>query len=65
MDLISRVSQHFTDSAQLKIKAKDVLAGPLVDAAERMVQCLMKEGKILSCGNGGSAADAHGSLRAG
>ncbi len=23
-----------------------------------MVQCLMKEGKILSCGNGGSAADA-------
>ncbi|HXF17875.1 MAG TPA: phosphoheptose isomerase [Burkholderiales bacterium] len=58
MDLISRVSQHFTDSAQLKIKAKDVLAGPLVDAAERMVQCLMKEGKILSCGNGGSAADA-------
>jgi len=58
MDLISRVSQHFTDSAQLKIKSKDVLAGPLVDAAERMVQCLMKEGKILSCGNGGSAADA-------
>jgi len=58
MDLISRVNQHFTDSAQLKVKSKDVLAGPLVEAAERMVQCLMKEGKILSCGNGGSAADA-------
>ena len=58
MDLISRVSQHFTDSAQLKIKAKDVLAGPLVDAAERMVQCLRQDGKIMSCGNGGSAADA-------
>jgi D-sedoheptulose 7-phosphate isomerase len=36
----------------------DLLAGPLVSAAERMVQCLMNEGKILSCGNGGSAADA-------
>ena len=58
MDLISRINQHFTDSAQLKIKSKDVLGGALVAAAERMVQCLMKEGKILSCGNGGSAADA-------
>jgi D-sedoheptulose 7-phosphate isomerase len=58
MDLISRINQHFTDSSQIKLKSKDVLAGPLVDAAERMVQCLKKKGKILSCGNGGSAADA-------
>ena len=58
MDLISRISQHFADSAQLKLKAKELLAGPLASASERMVECLMKEGKILSCGNGGSAADA-------
>lgn len=58
MDLISRISQHFTDSAQLKLQAMDLLAEPLASASERMVQCLMKEGKILSCGNGGSAADA-------
>ena len=58
MDLISRINQHFTDSAQLKLQAMDVLARPLASASERMVQCLMKEGKILSCGNGGSAADA-------
>jgi len=58
MDLISRINQHFTDSSQVKLKSKDVLAGPLVDAAERMVECLRKKGKILSCGNGGSAADA-------
>lgn len=58
MDLISRISQHFTDSAQLKLQAMELLAGPLASASERMVQCLMKEGKILSCGNGGSAADA-------
>jgi D-sedoheptulose 7-phosphate isomerase len=58
MDLISRINQHFTDSSEVKLKSKDVLAGPLADAAGRMVQCLRRKGKILSCGNGGSAADA-------
>jgi D-sedoheptulose 7-phosphate isomerase len=58
MDLISRINQHFTDSAHLKLQAMALLAEPLAGASERMVQCLMKEGKILSCGNGGSAADA-------
>jgi D-sedoheptulose 7-phosphate isomerase len=58
MDLISRINQHFTDSAHLKLQAMALLAEPLASASERMVQCLMKEGKILSCGNGGSAADA-------
>ncbi|HKB84239.1 MAG TPA: phosphoheptose isomerase [Burkholderiales bacterium] len=58
MDLISRINQHFTDSAQLKLQAMELLAEPLARASEHMVQCLMTEGKILSCGNGGSAADA-------
>lgn len=58
MNLTDRIAQHFTDSAQLKLKAVKVLAEPLGRAAQRMVDCLMKEGKILSCGNGGSAADA-------
>jgi D-sedoheptulose 7-phosphate isomerase len=58
MDLINRITEHFTDSAHLKLQAVEVLAKPLARAAERMVQCLMNEGKILSCGNGGSAADA-------
>lgn len=58
MDLQSRISQHFHDSAELKIQAVEVLAGPIQRAAERMVHCLMNEGKVLACGNGGSAADA-------
>jgi D-sedoheptulose 7-phosphate isomerase len=58
MNLISRINQHFTDSAHLKLQAMVLLAQPLASASERMVECLMKEGKILSCGNGGSAADA-------
>jgi D-sedoheptulose 7-phosphate isomerase len=58
MDLLSRINQHFTDSAHLKLQSMELLAKPLARASERMVQSLMKEGKILSCGNGGSAADA-------
>ena len=58
MDLQTRISRHFTDSAQLKLNAVDLLSEPLARASEKMVQCLMNEGKILACGNGGSAADA-------
>jgi D-sedoheptulose 7-phosphate isomerase len=58
MDLLGRIQQHFLDSAQLKLSAVDTLAAPLKLAAEKMVQCLMSDGKILACGNGGSAADA-------
>ena len=58
MDLLARINQHFADSAQLKLQAMELLSEPLARAAQRMVQCLMSEGKILACGNGGSAADA-------
>ncbi len=58
MDLIARVNNHFAESAQLKLQAVRTLAEPIAQAAERMVQCLMNDGKIMSCGNGGSAADA-------
>lgn len=58
MDLTSRISNHFDDSAQTKLQAKDALAQPITDAAQALVTCLMNDGKILSCGNGGSAADA-------
>jgi D-sedoheptulose 7-phosphate isomerase len=58
MDLSKRIGQHFAESAQLKMQAAKVLTEPLRLGAERMVQCLMNEGKILACGNGGSAADA-------
>src|SRR6185436_1519152 len=58
MDLKSRIQKHFSDSAQLKLQAMELLADPLARAAERMAKCLRNEGKILSCGNGGSAADA-------
>lgn len=58
MDLQTRISQHFTDSAQLKLQAVRLLSEPLARAAEKMVRCLSNDGRILACGNGGSAADA-------
>ena len=58
MDLVSRISENFSESAHLKLQVMDALARPIATAAERMVQCLKRNGKILACGNGGSAADA-------
>ena len=58
MDLISRISQQFKDSAQTKLDAVERLAGPIAQAIEMMVASLLGNGKILACGNGGSAADA-------
>ena len=58
MDLISRISQHFTNSAQTKLDAIELLAAPIAGAVELMVGALVGNGKILACGNGGSAADA-------
>lgn len=57
MDLISRISENFSESAHLKLQSMDALAAPIAEAAERMVACLRADGKILACGNGGSAAD--------
>ena len=58
MDLISRISQQFSDSAHTKLEAIELLAAPIAGAVEVMVGSLVGNGKILACGNGGSAADA-------
>ena len=56
--LSERVSAHFAESAKLKLAAVEQMKAPLVRGIELMVDSLRKGGKILSCGNGGSAADA-------
>lgn len=58
VDLQARVRRQFNESAQLKLRALDVLADPIARATEIMVKCLLANGKILACGNGGSAADS-------
>ncbi|MBI5658310.1 MAG: phosphoheptose isomerase [Nitrosomonadales bacterium] len=58
MNLADRIRNNFDDSAQTKLQVKDTLAQPIADAAQSLVACLMNDGKILCCGNGGSAADS-------
>jgi len=58
MDLIHRISRQFEDSARTKLDAVTALTAPIAEAVEAMTACLLNNGKILSCGNGGSAADA-------
>ena len=58
MDLIARVAQHFEDSANTKLDAVDLMAAPIAAAIEAMTECLLAGGKILACGNGGSAGDS-------
>src|SRR5687767_1729404 len=56
--LATRIAAHFSESASLKVEASRALAGPLARSVEKMVAALSAGGKILACGNGGSAADA-------
>ena len=58
MDVARRIRAHFAASAELKLAAADTLAPHIARAAALMTDCLLADGKILSCGNGGSAADA-------
>ena len=58
MDPVQRVKENFSESIQVKTEAAKILAPVIVSAAEAMTNCILGEHKILSCGNGGSAADA-------
>ncbi len=58
MDSIERIEQLFHDSIDTKVKASEVLPRVIASAGQLMVSALLNDGKILSCGNGGSAGDA-------
>jgi D-sedoheptulose 7-phosphate isomerase len=56
--LEARIASHFDDSARLKQESSKQLCAPIARAIGLMSASLKAGGKILSCGNGGSAADA-------
>jgi len=56
--LTSRVSSIIEASIDTKRQALDVLPESVVGAALIITECLTHDNKIMSCGNGGSAADA-------
>ena len=58
MSIISDIQSLFEQSIATKQNAAGVLAEPIARAVELLVSTLTAGGKVLSCGNGGSAADA-------
>ena len=56
--LEQRIQQHFIDSADLKYQSAEILSKPIAAAAQAILACVTGGGKVLACGNGGSAADA-------
>jgi len=52
------IDEAFSEGVELRQRCADQLSTPLKEAAEGMVTCLRSGGKILVCGNGGSASDA-------
>ena len=56
--LLGRVAAQFAESAQLKLAASQALAAPVARAGVLLAEALRGGGKVLACGNGGSAADA-------
>jgi D-sedoheptulose 7-phosphate isomerase len=53
-----RIQQQFFDSADLMYAAADVLSKPIADAVDALMGCITAGGKLMVCGNGGSASDA-------
>ena len=58
MDLAQRARRMFDLSIETKRKSAPLLAVPIAAAAQGIVGSLLQGGKVLSCGNGGSAGDA-------
>ena len=58
MHFQDRINQHFIASIETKQQSMAMLAPVIEQAGEMMVQSLLAGGKILTCGNGGSAGDA-------
>jgi D-sedoheptulose 7-phosphate isomerase len=58
MSTEDRIREQFQSSISTKQDAVDLMAFPIARAVEAMVASLQAGGKIMACGNGGSAADS-------
>ncbi|VFR53567.1 Phosphoheptose isomerase [plant metagenome] len=58
MDMTSRMTAHFNDAISTFQESSQALSGPLALGVDLLFAALANNGKILACGNGGSAADA-------
>ena len=58
MNLTQHIKVVFSDSISLKDLVAKTLVPTIVEASQKLVRCFRDGGKVLSCGNGGSACDA-------
>ena len=58
MDFAQRLTAHFEDNISATRRSLDSLQAPLLQAIDLCFSTVSNNGKILACGNGGSAADA-------
>src|SRR6478752_5438374 len=56
--ILERIKNNFSESIQTKISTADSLLSVISYAGQKIVQCLLDNHKIMTCGNGGSACDA-------
>ena len=58
MDLAAHLRTHFEEGIELRRRMAETLPAPIARAGEALAHALRSGKKALSCGNGGSAADA-------
>ena len=58
MDLAAHLRRHFDEGIELRQKMAQTLPAQIARAGEALAAALQSGHKVLSCGNGGSAADA-------
>lgn len=58
INIEKRITRHFQDSVDTKRRVVTALTPRIAAASSVMVDCLKRGGKILACGNGGSAGDS-------
>ena len=58
INIENRITRHFQDSVETKQRVAAALTPRIAAASHLMVNSLKKGGKILACGNGGSAGDS-------
>ena len=58
MDHVTHLKQHFVEGIELRQRMAETLPAEIARAGEALAQALKSGHKVLSCGNGGSAADS-------
>jgi D-sedoheptulose 7-phosphate isomerase len=56
-DITAVARSYLVESANIKLRVADTCVGSIIEAARLMTETFKSGGKVLLCGNGGSAAD--------